>query len=91
MMHKVKIEPITENGYRTKLSIDGKDVRCAGYVISQQVGELPVVELDIYAVPGVEHETIVHVSNKEEIARLMDEDEFKEFCDIWNEVHEYEK
>jgi len=87
LMHKLKIEPITENGYWPKLSIDGNNVRCAGYTISQCVGEYPVVELEICAVPNVEGAAIVHVSNKEEIARLMDVGEFKEFCDIWNEVH----
>ena len=89
-MHKIKIEPITENGYGAKLSIDGNNVRCAGYTISQCVGEYPVVELEVCAIPNVEQVSIVHVSNKEEIARLMDFDEFKEFCEIWREVHDYD-
>lgn len=86
-MHKIKIEPAKENSICTKIMIDGKPIRCSGYNISQCVDEVPVVELVVCAIPNVEQEVIVHVSNKEEIARLMDEEEFKEFCDIWKEVH----
>lgn len=70
--------------------IDEKPIRCYGYIVKQQVDEVPVVELEVCAVPNVEGAAIVHVSNKEEIARLMDEEEFKEFCDIWKEVHRYD-
>lgn len=86
-MHKIKIEPVKENSIYTKIMIDGKPIRCSGYTISQCVDEYPVVELEVCAVPNVEGAAIVHVSNKEEIARLMDEEEFKDFCDIWKEVH----
>lgn len=86
-MHKIKIEPVKENSIYTKIMIDQKPIRCYGYIVKQQVDEVPVVELEVCAVPNVEGEAIVHVSNKEEIARLMDSEEFKEFCEIWNEVH----
>ena len=91
MVHNIKIEQIKEYPLCTRVQVDEKYVRCSDYTISQEVGERPVVELKVCAVPNVEGEAIVHVSNKEEIARLMDAEEFKEFCEIWNEVHGHEK
>lgn len=86
-MHKIKIEPAKENSIYTKIMIDGKPIRCYGYRIGQRVDEVPVIELEVCAVPQVDGAAIVHVSNKEEIARLMDAEEFEEFCEIWKEVH----
>lgn len=86
-MHKVKIEPIEEFPTCSRISIDGNYIQCSGYTIKHYAGQLPVIELDVFVVPSCEQDMIVHVINKEEIARLMDKSEFDEFCEIWNEVH----
>ena len=51
------------------------------------MGEVPSVDVEIGCVPQIEENAIVKVSNKEEIAMLMDKEEFDEFCEIWKEVH----
>lgn len=87
-MHKVKIEPIEEHPTCARVYIDDEPVRCSGYNLKQYIGELPSIELEMFITPSCEHNMIVHISNKEEIARLMDKAEFEEFCEIWKEVHD---
>ena len=83
MLYKFKVEPTGEGDIFAKVTIDGQAVRCRGYNIRHVVDEIPTVELEICAIPDYEHDVIVHVGNKEEIARLMDKKEFEEFCEIW--------
>lgn len=87
MVHKFKVEPV-ENSYKyAKVTVDDNAVRCKGYTLRHYVDEIPTVELDLCAVPEVEHDVVIQVGNKEEIARLMNYSEFQEFCRIWEEVH----
>lgn len=87
MFHKFKVEPCDNSKIHAMVSIDDKPIRCCGYSINHIVDEVPTVELELCCIPNYEHDAVIHISNKEEIARLMDETEFKEFCKIWNEVH----
>lgn len=87
MVHKFKVEPV-ENSYKyAKVTVDDNAVRCKGYTLRHYVDEIPTVELDLCAVPEVEHDVVIQISNKEEIARLMDKTEFEDFCNIWKEVY----
>ena len=74
-----------ENGFTT-VKIGEKEIKCAGYTILQDPNELSEINLSVVAIPDVEGAMIIKVSNKEEIARLMDEEEFIDFCDIWRDI-----
>ena len=87
VLHKFKFEPIDELG-RGKVIIDDKPIRCRGYELRHYVDEVPSVELEIDCVPQIEETAIINVSNKEEIAALMDKSEFEEFCKIWERINE---
>lgn len=89
-LYNLKIEPLGENCTCAKVLIDGQSIRCRGYNISHYVDEIPTVALDLACIPTYEHDVVVQVENKEEIARLMDENEFMEFCKIWNDIHSEE-
>lgn len=86
-MYKFKVEPIEDSPECARVSIDGNAVLCQGYTLNHYVGSLPTVELDLIVSPKVEHDVVIQVGNKEEIARLMNFNEFNEFCRIWDEVH----
>lgn len=86
-IHKFKFEPIDELG-RGKVTIDDKTIRCRGYELRHYVDEIPSVDIEIYCVPQIEETASISVSNKEEIASLMDKDEFEEFCRVWEEIHD---
>lgn len=86
MFHKFSTEQI--DSYRERVFIDGNPIRCIGYTLTHRVDELPTLELEMPIVPEIKDKYVVaQISNKEEIARLMDYNEFNEFCEIWNEVH----
>ena len=84
--HKFKFEPIDEYG-RGKVTIDDKPIRCRGYELRHYVDEVPSVDIEINCVPQIEETAIISVSNKEEIAALMDRKEFEEFCKIWERIN----
>ena len=88
-LHKFKFEPFDELG-RGRVTIDDKTIKCTGYELRHYVNEAPSVDIEICCVPQIEENSIVKVSNKEEIAMLMDKEEFNEFCEIWKEVHDNE-
>lgn len=88
MLHKFSVGRIKDSITGAKVEIDGNCVICSGYELRHYVDEVPTLELHMPIIPLVEHDVIVQISNKEEIARLMDDKEFSEFCDIWREVHE---
>ena len=88
-LHKFKFEPFDECG-RGRVTIDDKTIKCTGYELRHYVGEVPSVDIEIGCVPQIEENAIVKVSNKEEIAMLMDKEEFDKFCEIWKEVHDNE-
>lgn len=86
MLHKFSVEPIGY-AYGAKVKIDDKDIKCFGYTLRHFVDEVPKVEIIINALPNIENDVVINVGNKEEIARLMNREEFVEFCKIWGEVH----
>ena len=85
-LHKFKFEPIDEVG-RGKVTIDDKRVLCRGFELRHYVGEVPSVEIEVICVPQIEENATISVSNKEEIAALMDKNEFEEFCKIWEKIN----
>ena len=85
-LHKFRFEPMDECG-RGRVTIDDKTIKCTGYELRHYVGEVPSVDIEIGCVPQIEENATVKISNKEEIAMLMDKKEFNEFCEIWKEVH----
>ena len=88
VLHNLKIEPIEDRVQCARVIVDDILMRCRGYYISHSVGEVPTVELELCCIPKYEHDVVTQISNKEEIARLMDETEFEEFCKIWKELHD---
>lgn len=85
-LHKFRFEPMDKIG-RGRVTIDDKPIKCRGFEIRHYVDELPSVNIEVVCIPQIEDNAIVNVSNKEEIAMLMDKEEFNEFCEIWKEVH----
>ena len=86
LLHKFKFEPFDECG-RGRVTIDDKPIKCTGYELRHYVGEVPSVDIEIGCVPQIEENAIVKVSNKEEIAALMEREEFEEFCKIWEKIN----
>ena len=89
VLHKFRFEPMDEFG-RGRVTIDDKPIQCRGFEIKHYVNEVPSVNIEVVCVPQIEENAIISVSNKEEIAALMDREEFDEFCEIWKEVHDNE-
>lgn len=85
-LHKFKFEQIDELG-RGEVTIDDKHIRCRGYELRHYVDEFPSAYIEIDCVPQIEETASISVSNKEEIATLMDREEFEEFCKIWERIH----
>lgn len=88
-LHKFRFEPMDEIG-RGRVTIDDKPIKCTGYELRHYVGEVPSVDIEIGCVPQIGENATVKISNKEEIAMLMNKEEFNEFCEIWKEVHDNE-
>ena len=88
-LHKFIFEPMDECG-RGKVTVDDKPIKCTGYELKHYVCEFPSVNIEVACVQQIEENAIISVSNKEEIAMLMDKEEFNEFCEIWKEVHDNE-
>lgn len=87
VLHNLKIEPVESRIECAKVIVDDMPIKCIGYSINHSLDEVPTVELELCCIPNYEHDLITQIRNKEEIARLMDETEFEEFCKIWKEVH----
>lgn len=87
MLHKFSTENIS--ACHEQVLTDGKPIRCCGYTLTHRIDEIPCLELEMPIIPEIKDEqVVVSVSNKEEIARIMDKNEFDRFCDIWKEVHD---
>lgn len=87
MLHKFSTENIDD--YHEQVLIDGQPIRCCGYTLTHRVDEVPCLELEMPIIPEIkDKKVVIVVSNKEEIARLMDKQEFDRFCEIWKEVHD---
>ena len=91
MIHKFKVEPIENAPVCARVTIDDKPIRCRGYKIEHHAEELPTVELDILAIPECDMHAIIGITNKEELARIMDKEEFEKFCEIWRNMHTCEE
>lgn len=87
VFHNLKIEPVEDMIKCAKVIVDNIPIQCRGYSIRHSLDKVPIFELELCCVPNYEHDVMMKISNKEEIARLMDETEFYEFCKIWKEVH----
>jgi hypothetical protein len=86
--HNVKIEGEKDFPNYSKVIIDGKEVKCKKYVITQCVDEAPTVELELLAFGETEHIAKVRVADMENIAKAMDKEEFEKFCEIWKKLNE---
>lgn len=87
MFHRFRVEQIDDYAIREKVFIDDVPIRCSGYVLKHNVNEVPVLSISIPVIPNINEKANVEIENLEEIARFMDEDTFKEFCETWKEVH----
>lgn len=87
VFHDMKIEPIKDFEKGAKVYVDGIPIHCKGYTISQHVNDVPYVALDILAMPDILCKAKIIIGNKAEIAKLMDKDEFDNFCEMWHEIH----
>ena len=85
-LHKFRFEPFDEIG-RGIVTIDDNPIKCRGFEIKHYVGELPSVNIEVVCVPQIEENAIINVYNKEEIAALMNREEFEEFCKIWEKIN----
>ena len=85
-LHKFRFEAIDELG-RGRVTIDDKPIKCRGFELKHYVNEVASVNIEIVCVPQIEETSIISVSNKEEIASLMDREEFEEFCKIWEKIN----
>ena len=85
-LRKFRFEPSDECG-RGRVTIDGNPIKCSGYEIKHYVDEFPSVNIEVVCVPKIEENAIISVSNKEEIASLMEREEFEEFCKIWEKIN----
>lgn len=87
MLHQFKVKPTYNGSIYAKVTVDGQEVCCRGYNIRHVVDEVPIVEIEMCAIPDYEHEVEIRVSNKAEIASLMDKTEFEKFCELWRGIH----
>lgn len=85
-LHKFRFEPIDELG-RGRVTIDDKPIKCRGFELKHYANEVASVNIEIVCVPQIKETSIISVSNKEEIAALMDREEFEEFCKIWEKIN----
>ena len=82
------IEIKTTKDCLTSVKINGETVKCSAYALEQHAGEIPVVKIKIIPhIKDVKLKGNVEIENKEEIANLMSESEFEEFCTIWRSFH----
>ena len=85
-LHKFRFEQMDEIG-RGRVTIDDKPIKCRGFELKNYVDEVPSVNIEVVCVLQIEENAIISVSNKEEIAALMDREEYEEFCKIWEKIN----
>ena len=88
MLHKFRTKPIENQPICEHVFVDDMAIRCAGYVLEHNVGELPTVTVELPVIPQIDSTVNLKIANLDEIARLMDVDTYEEFKKIWREVHE---
>ena len=86
-IHKFKVEPIEGNRVSAKVTVDGKQLLCSSYKIEHYAGCLPMVDINLVAGAQYEHDAEINIVNLHEIASLIDKKTFKEFCRVWEEIH----
>lgn len=87
-LHRFKVEPIDGSDIKASVYIDGEEIKgCQRYNISHLAGGIPIVTLDFIGIPLYEHDAVITVSSKVDIARVMSKEEFEEFCRIWTRIH----
>ena len=87
-IHKFKVEPIEGNRACAKVTIDGKQCLCSSYDIEHYAGSLPMVNINLVADVQYEQDAEINIVNLDEIASLMDKKTFKEFCRVWEKIHD---
>ena len=86
-IHRFKVEPIEGNQVSTKVTVDGEQCLCSSYKIEHYAGCLPMVDINLVAGVQYEHDAEINIVNLHEIASLIDKKTFKEFCRVWEEIH----
>lgn len=87
MEQEIKIS--TNGSTGTDVLINGTSISksCVGYSVSQKVGELPKVTLDMIPEVLLEIKGQLEISHLGDLARVMDKDMFNEFCVMWKTLH----
>lgn len=87
MEHEIKISNIGTTV--TDLLIDGTSVSksCIGYSVRQIAGEPPRITLDMIPEVLLEIKGQFEISHLGDLARVMDNDMFNEFCVMWKTLH----
>ena len=87
MEHEINISNIGIDG--TDILVDGTSVSksCVGYSVRQIAGELPKVTLDMVPEVLLEIKGQLEISHLGDLARVMDNDMFNEFCVMWKTLH----
>lgn len=87
-IHKFKVEPIEEHRGCAKVTLDGKQCLCSSYKIEHYAGSLPRVDISLIADAQYEQNAEINIVNLDKIASLMDKKTFKEFCRVWEGIHD---
>ena len=86
MEHEVKI--INNSGVRTEVVIDGYAIQsCSGYTVSQSAGEIPRITIEMIPPILMEIKGTLAIDHLRDLARIMDEQVFNEFCVLWRSLH----
>lgn len=87
---KNRVEIINNGSCKTQVRINDKAIRCYGYDISQSVGYLPEIELQLMPdnIDLLFEDSEIIIKDLRQIAELMDEELFNQFCEIWKDKHD---
>ena len=87
MIHNFRVENIGDTA--AKVFIDDKPIRCLGYSISHNAGEVAEVHIELLPEVYVNEKAIIRF-DVEQIAETINEDDFKLLVEKYNEVHKNE-
>ena len=87
-IHKFKVEPIEGHQAFAKVTVDGEQLLCSSYKIEHYAGSLPMVNINLVADVQYEQDVEINIVNLHERASLMDKKTFKEFCRVWEDIHD---
>ena len=87
-IHKIKVETIEGHRELAKVTIDSEQCLCSSYKIEHYAGSLPRVNINLIADVQYEQDAEINIVNLHEIASLIDKKTFKEFCRVWEEIHD---